>query len=357
MINNNPISERIINRRLAQKLTQAQLAEKMAVGLVTINRWERGHTIPNHNKLSRLSEVLQCPLQYLLHGDVEYGRAKFPFAENIGRIAYQGVECSYSHISARSCYPNHTAIGCESFNEAFDKLKTGQVDLAMIPIENSSAGRVADIHFLINQGGVYIIAEHYQPVRHCLMVLPGVDIKNVSEVLSHPQALSQCQNNLAKMGLKPKSYPDTAGAAESLRLNMDSNHAAIASKMAAERYGLEIVREGFNDNNDNTTRFIVLSRQTVVPDYTQHICITSIIFHLRSIPAALYKCLGGFATNNINLIKLESYIPMHQERTAGFYLEFIGHPEDSHVKQALEECRFFSKDLNILGTYPMNRNL
>ncbi len=348
------LSERMYETRINARLTQQQLAERMSVSIATINRWERGHNEPNPTKLRQLAQVFNLSVQYLSTG-VEVNTHKFPLAEQHGKIAFQGRIGAYSHLSVLACYPNYQAIACHSFDEAFTMVQNGQADLAMIPIENSLGGRVADIHLLLPQSNLYIIAEHYQPISHCLMVLPGVKRLDIESVISHPQALSQCRHRLKQMGLIPEDFADTAGAAQYISENKIRNKAAIASKIAAEYYGLEIIQEKFEDKSDNITRFIVLSREKIVPDPLSVNCITSMIFSLRSIPAALYKCLGGFATNQVNLIKLESYIPLHRNQTAEFYTEFLGHPNDPNVRHAIDELNFFSENVKILGTYAKNR--
>ena len=273
---------------------------------------------------------------------------------NNGIIAFQGKVGAFSHLCTKANYPDCHYLPCETFEQAFDRVLHDEADLAMIPIENSAGGRVADIHLILPNYQLFVIAEHYYKVEHCLMVNPNVTLEDISEVISHPQALAQCRKKINDLKLLPKNFSDTAGAAQHIAKTNDTTHAAIASKLAAETYGLKILFEDFQDEDDNTTRFIVLSKDNLWAEENTK-TVTSVIFTVKSIPASLYKSLGGFATNNVDLIKLESYIPLHETKIARFYIEFIGHPMQKNVKLALEELEFFTTYIDIIGVYAYNR--
>lgn len=238
-----------------------------------------------------------------------------------------------------------------SFEETFAALREGMVERAMIPIENPLGGRVADIHNLLPDSGLHIVDEHFQPIHHHLLAVPGASLADIKNVRSHVQALSQCRQQLQGLGLSPVATADTAGAAKQVAKDGDPHTAAIASRLAGEIYGLSILRSHIEDHRDNTTRFILMSRdpQRPVSDLP---CMTSIFFQVRSVPAALYKALGGFATNGVNITKLESYIVDASFTVARFYVEFEGHVDTPQVKLALEELRFYSSVVTILGVYP-----
>lgn len=266
-------------------------------------------------------------------------------------VAFQGQPGAYSDLACRAFFPGVATLPCESFDAAFAALADGRCDRAMIPIENNEAGRVADVHYLLPAAGLHIVGEHFQPVRHHLLVKPGTRLGDIREVRSHIQALSQCRRTLKGLGLKPVIAPDTAGAAADLAAGADAGIAAIASALAGEIYGLETLRADLQDAGNNTTRFLVLARQPDWTDPDDGVCVTSFVFRVRNVSAALYKALGGFATNGINLTKLESYV---DERfvAAQFYAEAENHPQRTGMRLALEELQFFSKELKILGVYP-----
>lgn len=267
-------------------------------------------------------------------------------------IAYQGLEGAYSHLSCRHVYPEMTALACPSFIDAMNKVERGEAKLAMIPLENSTAGRVEEIYRVLPKTSLHIIGEHFEPVNHCLLGLPGTAISQLKTVGSHPQAIAQCLQHIEELNLAPVARLDTAGAAFEVKENNDSSGAAIASSLAAELYGLEILQEHFQDVDGNTTRFLILSKTEALPDYRLDTdFITSIIFRLRNIPASLYKVLGGFATNNINLVKLESYMAGGNLVYCQFHLDVMAHPQQQSMKLALEELNFFAESVRILGTY------
>lgn len=267
-------------------------------------------------------------------------------------IAFQGCKGAYSDLACRAVYPDDETLPCASFEEAFAAVREGKADLAMIAVENSIAGRVADVHQLLPQGGLHIIGEHYQPVVHHLLALPGTKLGDVKIVHSHVQALSQCRNFLQKNNLRPVVQSDTAGSAEALAKSREPHVAAIASALAGTIYGLESLAADIADMRGNTTRFIILSRDAQAPKVGAGPCVTTMIFRVRSVPAALYKALGGFATNGVNITKIESYLVDGNFTAAQFYLDVEGHPEETPMRLALEELAFFAHEVSILGVYP-----
>ena len=268
------------------------------------------------------------------------------------RVTYQGEKGANSHIAAEAVYPGFESVACPTFEEALGLVKAGEAQYAMIPIENSVAGRVADIHHLLPESGLFIVGEHFLRVRHQLMALPGVSLKDIREVLSHTQALGQCRTTLRDLGLKPVPAADTAGSARIIRETGDRTRGAIASELAAEIYGLEILKRDIEDEQHNTTRFVILSAAPDDADHGKGPSITTFVFRVRNVPAALYKAMGGFATNGINMTKLESYQLEGTFSATKFYADIEGHPSDRPVQLALEELSFFSSEVKILGTYP-----
>ena len=268
------------------------------------------------------------------------------------QIAFQGNLGAYSHLACREAFPDMEVLPCSSFEDAFDAVKTGKARLAMIPIENSVAGRVADIHTLLPDSGLFIIAEHFQRVNHCLLAVKGAAVGDVKFVHSHIQALSQCRNLIRDLGLKAEVEADTAGSAEAIAQTGDKAHAAIASELAGEIYGLDILRRDIEDADHNTTRFVVLSRTAKRPAAGEGPAMTSFVFQVRNVPAALYKAMGGFATNGVNMTKLESYQVGGSFNATQFYADVEGHADDKNVSLALEELHFFTSKLKILGVYP-----
>ena len=271
-------------------------------------------------------------------------------AENA--IAFQGLPGAYSNLACRGAFPKMQALPCESFEDMFAAVREGRAALAMVPIENSVAGRVADIHHLMPESGLHIIGEHFQRVNHQLMAPKGATLAGLKTVRSHVQALAQCRNTLRGMGLTPVTRPDTAGSAAEVAEKGDTTIGAVASSLAAEIYGLEILKSDMEDAEHNTTRFVVMAREPIDPDPAKGPVVTSFVFKVRSVPAALYKALGGFATNGVNITKLESYILDGQFTVAQFYADIEGHPDQRPVKLALEELSFFSREVRILGVYP-----
>ena len=267
-------------------------------------------------------------------------------------IAFQGVPGAYSHLACREACPELEHQACESFEDAFGAVQEGRAGLAMIPIENSLAGRVADIHHLIPDSGLYIIGEHFQRVNHQLVAAKGATLDSLEVVHSHVQALAQCRQLVRVLGLKSQVHADTAGAAAEVAERDDPAHGAIASSLAAEIYGLETLRTDIEDTAFNVTRFAVMSRAERRPPLEQGPTLITFVFRVKSQPAALYKALGGFATNGVNLTKLESYLLSGTFDVAQFYADVEGHPDQPHVRRALDELEFFSRELKILGVYP-----
>ncbi|MEH6472383.1 MAG: prephenate dehydratase [Halopseudomonas sp.] len=274
--------------------------------------------------------------------------------ENI--IAYQGRPGAYSHLSCRQVFPDMEALACSSFVEAMDRVEKGQAKLAMIPLENSTAGRVEEIYRQMPKTKLHIIGEHFEPVNHCLLGLKGSLIEQLNTVGSHPQALAQCADHIRQLDIEPVAMFDTAGAAMALKQSQDPSSGVIASSLAAELYELDILQTEMQDVDGNTTRFLILSKTSHMPVFQPgKRYITSMMFKVRNIPAALYKCMGGFATNNVNLIKLESYMAGGTLKDCSFHLDVAAHPDQRSMQLALQELDFFALDIRILGTYEMHQ--
>ena len=269
------------------------------------------------------------------------------------KITYQGVAGAYSHIAARNVFLDAEYLSCETFEIAMAKVQNHEADYAMIPVENSNAGRVSDVHFLLPKMNLFIVDEYYLRVEHQLLGLKGAKLQDIVLASSHPQALAQCSEFLKQHHIQSEARIDTAKSCEDVLRWNDKSKAAIASKLAAEIYGLDVLATNIENAHNNTTRFLVLSREHVVPLFENKKYMTSFIFTVKSIPAALYKALGGFATNGINIHKLESYLVNGKFVSAQFYVEAECHPETQAFKNAFEELRFFSEEnsIKILGTY------
>ena len=266
-------------------------------------------------------------------------------------IAFQGEAGAFSDLACRSAYPKLETLPCATFEEAFAAVQKGRARLAMIPIENSTAGRVADAHHLMPEAGLHIVGEWFQPVRHQLLAVKGASLATVRTVQSHVQALDQCRRAARRFGLRRIVGLDTAGSAAEIAASGDPTRAAIASSLAARIYGLKTLAANIEDNPGNTTRMLVLSRTPAMPRPGSGPVITTFVFQVRNVPAALYKALGGFATNSVNMTKLESYMLGGAFTATQFYVDVEGHPEDPNLALALEELRFFAKELRILGVY------
>ncbi|SDB32606.1 prephenate dehydratase [Belnapia rosea] len=267
-------------------------------------------------------------------------------------IAFQGLPGAYSDLACRAAYPGWTTLPCPSFEAAMDAVRGGQAGLAMLPCENSLAGRVPDIHRLLPESGLSVVGEHFERVEHCLLAPPGATLATLRRAHSHPVALGQVRNILKELSLTPVIEADTAGAAQIIAERGGIEDAAIASALAAETYGLAILRRNVEDAAHNTTRFYVCSPAPHVPPAGTPDCVTTFVFRVRNIPAALYKALGGFATNGVNMTKLESYMLDGEFTATQFLADVDGHPEEAAVRRAMEELTFFSRELKLLGTYP-----
>ncbi|WP_108683695.1 prephenate dehydratase [Methyloceanibacter sp. wino2] len=268
------------------------------------------------------------------------------------RIAFQGEPGANSHLAANDAYPDMEALPCATFEDALAAVKTGAAKLAMIPIENSVAGRVADIHHLLPHSGLFIIGEHFERIRHQLLMLPGAKLADLKSVHSHIMALGQCRKIIAELQLTPVTEADTAGAARHVSEAADPTQAAIASKLAAEIYGLRVAKKDVEDAAHNTTRFVVLSAKPVKTKADDGPVLTTFVFRVRNVPAALYKALGGFATNGVNMTKLESYQLEGSFNATMFYADIEGHPDSRPVQLAMEELDFYTSEITLLGTYP-----
>jgi prephenate dehydratase len=268
-------------------------------------------------------------------------------------VAFQGAPGANSHIAVTLALPDGLALPCFSFEDAIDAVRDGRAGCAMIPIENSLHGRVADIHFLLPESGLVITGEFFLPIRYAMMGIGPLD--QVKQAISHPQALGQCRKWLRARGIEPVAYPDTAGAAARVSELADPTVAAIAPPGAADIYGLTTIAEGLEDSDDNMTRFVILARSGDAAPHNGDTVMTTLVFEVKNIPAALYKAMGGFATNGVNMTKLESYQRGASFAATTFYADIVGHPEDSAVARALEELSFHSKSVRLLGTYPQAR--
>ena len=265
-------------------------------------------------------------------------------------ISFQGMPGAYSMMASQSAYPGMEPLPCRTFIDAFEAVEIGKAALAMIPVDNSVAGRVADIHHLLPNSGLHIVAEHFQRVNHQLLGLPEAELDDLTHVHSHVHALNQCRNLIAELGVEAVEHVDTAGAAEDVAKSQDKTQGAISSELASELNRLKVLRSDVEDAEHNTTRVIVMAREPVDPGVNNDNIITTFVFGVRNIPAALYKALGGFATNGVNMTKLESYVDA-DFNVAQFYADVDGHPEQRKLKLALEELGFFTSHIKILGTY------
>lgn len=272
------------------------------------------------------------------------------------KVAYQGVSGAYSHISSMNIFPNSEYVACDTFEIAMDLVSNNLVDYAVIPVENSNAGRVADVHFLLPTMGLYIVQEYFLRVEHQLLAYPGTKLEDIKYAVSHPQALAQCSNFLKKHNIKAVARIDTAKSCESISEDKPKDKAAIASKLAGELYHLEAIASNIENDSTNTTRFLILSKEEKLPEIDGADFITSFVYRVKNIPAALYKSLGGFATNGINITKIESYLVDGKFVSAQFYVEAEGHPKQQSFQRAIDELKFYSDKLQILGTYKAVRN-
>ncbi len=268
-------------------------------------------------------------------------------------IAFQGREGAHADLACRTHYPYMYTVACPTFDDVFELVSEGKVALGLIPIENSQAGRVAEIHQILPRTDAHIVGEHFQKIEHHLLGVKGAKLEDVKTIYSHPQALMQCRQHVRELGeVVTEGYSNTADAAHAVADWNDPSKAALASRLAGELYGLEVLQPDMQDSNENVTVFVAIAKEPKeIPDDTPHV-ITTVLFTIRNIPSALYKALGGFATNGINMLKLESYIPGGVSSTAQFYISFEGNPEERSVQLALEELGFFCKKVQVLGVYP-----
>lgn len=266
-------------------------------------------------------------------------------------IAFMGVEGANADLACRQKYPYMHTLACATFEDVFQAVADGKAELGLIPIENSQAGRVAEIHQLLPKINLHIVGEHFQKIEHHLVASKSATLATIKDVYSHPQALMQCRDHLRELKLTTHTYSNTAAAAADVAQWNDPTKAAVASALAAELYGLTVLKPHIEDASDNVTVFVAISREPVDPEPEEGRMLTTLLFTIRNIPAALYKALGGFATNGVNILKLESYIPGGVSGSAQFFLTFEGHPSDPMVQLTLQELSFFCKKVTVLGVY------
>jgi len=271
--------------------------------------------------------------------------------KNAKRVAFQGEPGAYAHLAAREVLPHAVAVPCPTFEDAAEAVRKGDTDLCIIPVENSLMGRIADIHHLLPEAGLHIVGEHFLRIRHQLLGLKGAKLANVKRVFSQGPALAQCLKIIRTLKLKAENWHDTAGSAHHVAELKDPSVAAIASSLAGELYGLAVLKANVEDESHNMTRFLIMSHE---PDDAPNEgkIITTFVFRVRNVPAALYKAMGGFATNGVNMTKLESYQLGGSFNATQFYADIEGHPQDKSVQLALEELAFFTSKLTVLGIYP-----
>ena len=271
--------------------------------------------------------------------------------KKINSFAFQGVNGAYSEQAGKNVFPSTKSVPCSTFEEMFTCVRDEKADVALVPIENSQAGRVADTQRLIPNSELNIIGEYFLEVRHNLLVIPGTSINDIKRIHSHQQGIAQCRNKIIKLNKEMIVAADTAGSAKKISELNSKEDAAVASELAAEIYNLQILEKDFQDSKYNITRFLIMSKKKSDINSDENDLLTTLVFIVRSIPASLYKCLGGFASNGINITKLESYIHPQGFDVAQFYIDFEGHPDDKSVKLALEEMKFFCKEIKVLGVY------
>jgi len=270
------------------------------------------------------------------------------------KFAFQGVNGAYSELAGNNIFNNSVSIPNNTFEEMFESVRNNKADVALVPIENSRAGRVADTQRLIPESNLKIIGEYFLEVNHCLLVLPGTSLIEIKRIHSHEQAITQCRQNIIKINKNMIIAADTAGAAKMVSEKKNKEDAAIASSLAAHTYQLDILVKNFQDVQNNVTRFLIMAKDLALPDLNEPSLMTTLVFELKSIPAALYKALGGLASNGVNMTKLESYINPKGFDVAQFYMDIEGHPDNINVKLALEEMKYFCKHIDILGVYKMS---
>ena len=267
------------------------------------------------------------------------------------KVTFQGAKGAYSHIACRNLFPDAEYIPSDTFEQAMELVNQGEADIAVIPVENSNAGRVSDVHFLLPKTDLTISGEYFLRVEHQLLALPGAKLEDIEAAASHPQALAQCSEFLKSHNIKALSRIDTAKSCERIVEMQDKTRAAIASKLAGEIYGLKVLASNIENDSNNTTRFLIMGKNQEMPENDNKKFITSLVFKVKNIPAALYKALGGFATNSVNITKIESYVVEGNFVSAQFYVEIEAHPESPEFKLAYEELKFYSESIHFLGTY------
>lgn len=265
-------------------------------------------------------------------------------------VGFQGVEGAHSDLACRKAYPYMETKSYPTFEAVFEAVESGEIEIGMIPIENSYAGRVAEVHNILAGTSLHIIGETFLRIEHHLMGVKGAKLEDIKEVQSHPQALMQCKGTIKELGVEKKEAANTAIAAQTVAELGDNSKGALASELAAEIHGLQILKRNAEDSETNLTVFIAIGKEPVDIQPAEHV-VTTLIFSIRNIPAALYKSLGGFATNQVNMLKLESYIPGGTSEMADFYISFQGHPDERKVQLALEELGFFTRKIKLLGVY------
>ncbi len=271
--------------------------------------------------------------------------------KKINSFSFQGVNGAYSELAGKNLYPKAESLPCSTFEEMFEQVRVGNAEAAMVPIENSLAGRVADTQRLIPESELKITSEYFLEVNHNLIAIKGTKLSDIKRIHSHEQGIAQCRKKIIKLDKEMIIEADTAGSAKMISELNNSEDAAIASELAAKIYNLDILESNFQDSKNNVTRFLIMQKELVDIDASSNHILTTLVFNVRSIPAALYKCLGGFASNGVNITKLESYVHPQGFDVAQFYIDFEGHPDNPSVKLALEEMKFFCKHLKILGVY------
>ena len=269
----------------------------------------------------------------------------------IENFSFQGINGAYSELAGKNIFPKADSLACATFEEMFQIVREGKANVAIVPIENSQAGRVADTQRLIPDSDLKIVKEYFLEVKHNLLVVPGTKMSDIKRIYSHEQGIAQCRKKIIELNKEMIIVADTAGAAKKITELNSKEDAAVASELASRIYNLEILESNFQDSSTNVTRFLVMASKMNPPDPNDDNLITTLVFTVRSIPASLYKCLGGFASNGVNITKLESYVHPQGFDVAQFYIDFEGHPEQTSVKLALEEMTFFCKHMNILGVY------
>ncbi len=275
--------------------------------------------------------------------------------KKINSFSFQGVNGAYSELAGKNLYPDAESYPCSTFEDMFEQVRNGNADAAMVPIENSLAGRVADTQRLIPESNLKITKEYFLEVNHNLLGVKGAKISDIKRIHSHEQGIAQCRNKIIQLDKNMIIQADTAGSAKMVSEINNIEDAAIASELAAKIYHLDILKTNFQDSSNNVTRFLVMQKELKEIDLSSNNVLTTLVFNVRSIPAALYKCLGGFASNGVNITKLESYVHPQGFDVAQFYIDFEGHPEDASVKLALEEMKFFCKSLKIIGVYEKSK--